>query len=83
MIKAYILIICEPANKYRIANSLKKIDNVINVDIINGAYDLILEIMVKTMEDLREKFQNDIKNIDGSISTLTLVTSEDYEKPYK
>jgi hypothetical protein len=26
---------------------------------------------------LREKFQNDIKNIDGSISTLTLVTSED------
>ena len=77
MIKAYILIICDPTNKYKIANSLKNIENVVNVDIINGAYDLILEVMVKKIDDLKEKFQKDIKNIDGSISTLTLLTSED------
>ncbi|MDR4512481.1 MAG: Lrp/AsnC ligand binding domain-containing protein [Nitrososphaeraceae archaeon] len=76
MIKAYILIICEPGHKYEIAKHLKKIENVVNVDIVNGAYDLILEALFETMEDMRERFQNEIKQIDRLMSTLTLVASE-------
>ena len=76
MIRAYILIICEPGHKYEIANNLKKIENVVNVDIVNGAYDLILEALFETMEDMREGFQNEIRQIDRLMSTLTLVASE-------
>ncbi|MFB5600328.1 MAG: Lrp/AsnC ligand binding domain-containing protein [Nitrososphaeraceae archaeon] len=76
MIRAYILIICEPGYKYQIANNLKKIENVVNVDIVNGAYDLILEVLFDTMDDMKERFQNEIKQIDKLMSTLTLVASE-------
>ncbi|MDX1372128.1 MAG: Lrp/AsnC ligand binding domain-containing protein, partial [Nitrososphaeraceae archaeon] len=61
---------------YEIANNLKKIENVVNVDIVNGAYDLILEALFETMEDMRERFQNEIRQIDRLMSTLTLVASE-------
>lgn len=76
MIRAYILIICEPGYKYQIANNLKKIENVVNVDIVNGAYDLILEVLFDTMDDMKERFQNEIKQIDKLMSTLTLIASD-------
>lgn len=76
MIRAYILIICEPGYKYQIANKLKKIENVVNVDIVNGAYDLIIEVLFDTMDDMKERFQKEIKQIDKLMSTLTLVASE-------
>ena len=52
-------------------------DNVVNVDIINGPYDLVVEIIFDTMEDLKEKIQNNIQNIDKLMSTLTLIRSDD------
>jgi len=52
-------------------------DNVVNVDIINGPYDLVVEIIFDTMEDLKEKVQHHINNIDRLMSTLTLIRSED------
>jgi DNA-binding Lrp family transcriptional regulator len=52
-------------------------DNVVNVDIINGPYDLVVEIIFDTMDDLKEKIQNNIQSIDKLMSTLTLILSED------
>jgi DNA-binding Lrp family transcriptional regulator len=52
-------------------------DYVVNVDIINGPYDLVVEIIFDTMDNLKEKIQNDIQNIDRLMSTLTLIQSED------
>ena len=44
-------------------------DNVVNVDILCGPYDIIVEIIFETMEDLRGKLQKEIKNIDSLMST--------------
>jgi DNA-binding Lrp family transcriptional regulator len=77
MLRAYLLIICDPESRFQIANILEKMDNVVNVDIINGPYDLIVEIIFDTMDDLKEKVQHDINNIDRLMSTLTLIRSED------
>ena len=77
MLRAYLLIICDPEYRFQIANILEKMDNVINVDIINGPYDLIVEIIFDTMDDLKEKIQNNIQSIDKLMSTLTLILSED------
>ena len=77
MLRAYILIICNPEVRYEIANIIEKLDNVVNVDIINGPYDLVVEIIFDTMDDLKAKIQHDINNIDRLMSTLTLIRSED------
>ena len=77
MLRAYLLIICNPEVRYEIANIIEKLDNVVNVDIINGPYDLVVEIIFDTMDDLKEKIQNNIQNIDKLMSTLTLILSDD------
>ena len=77
MLRAYILIICNPEVRYEIANIIEKLDNVVNVDIINGPYDLVVEIIFDTMDALKAKIQHDINNIDRLMSTLTLIRSED------
>ena len=77
MLRAYLLIICDPEFRFQLANILEKMDNVVNVDIINGPYDLIVEIIFDTMDELKEKIQNNIQSIDKLMSTLTLILSED------
>lgn len=77
MLRAYLLIICDPQYRFQIANILEKMDNVVNVDVINGPYDLVVEIIFDTMDDLKEKVQHEINNIDRLMSTLTLIRSED------
>ena len=77
LLRAYLLIICNPEVRYEIANIIEKLDNVVNVDIINGPYDLVVEIIFDTMNDLKENIQNNIQSIDKLMSTLTLILSED------
>ena len=77
MLRGYLLIICDPEYRFQIANILEKMDNVVNVEVINGPYDLVVEIIFDTMDDLKEKIQNNIQNIDKLMSTLTLILSDD------
>jgi hypothetical protein len=37
----------------------------------------VVEIIFDTMEDLKEKIQNNIQDIDNLMSTLTLILSDD------
>ena len=38
MLRAYLLIICDPEYRFS-SHSLEKMENVVNVDVINGPYD--------------------------------------------
>jgi DNA-binding Lrp family transcriptional regulator len=76
MLRAYLLIICNLESKYEIANYFAKLDNVVNVDIICGPYDVVVEIIFETMADLKEKVEKNITDIDNSMSTLTLIRSD-------
>ena len=77
MLRAYLLLICDPEYRFHIANILEKMDNVVNVEVVNGPYDLVVEIIFDTVVDLKEKIQNNIQNIDKLMSTLTLILSDD------
>ena len=77
MISAYLLLICDPEYRFQIANILEKMDNVVNVEVVNGPYDLVVEIIFDTVVDLKEKIQNNIQSIDKLMSTLTLIISDD------
>ena len=45
--------------------------------LLMDTYDLVVEIIFDTMDDLKAKIQHDINNIDRLMSTLTLIRSED------
>ena len=77
MIRVYLLIVCNPENKYEIYNIFTKLNNVVNVDILSGPYDIIVEIVFETMDDLRGTLEKEIKNIDSLMSILTLIGAED------
>jgi DNA-binding Lrp family transcriptional regulator len=77
MLRAYLLIICNLENKYKLANYFAKLNDVVNVDITCGPYDIVVEIIFETMDDLKEKVEKNITNMDNSMSTLTLIQSED------
>ena len=77
MLQAYLLIICNSESKYEIAKYFEKLDNVVNVDITCRHYDIVVEIIFETIDNLREKVERNITNIDNSVSTLTLIRSED------
>ncbi|MFB5600493.1 MAG: Lrp/AsnC ligand binding domain-containing protein [Nitrososphaeraceae archaeon] len=77
MLRVYLLINCNPEIKYEIVNYFEKLYNVINVDITSGPYDIVVELIFETMEDLKEKLQKKIMNLDKTASTLTLIRSED------
>jgi hypothetical protein len=53
------------------------LDNVVNVDITCGPYDVVVEIIFETMDYLKEKVEKNITYIDNSMSTLTLIRSGD------
>ena len=76
MLRAYLLIICNLESKYKLANYFAKLNDVVNVDITCGPYDIVVEIIFETMDDLKEKVEKNITNIDNSMSTLTLIQSE-------
>jgi Lrp/AsnC ligand binding domain len=77
MLKAYILLITNLENKYKIADYFAKLDNVVNVDMLCGPYDIVVEIILKTNDDLKERIEKNLTNIDNSMSTLTLIQSGD------
>ena len=77
MIRVYLLIVCNPENKYEIYNIFTKLNNVVNVDILSGPYDIIVETIFETMDDLRGTLEKEIKNLDSLMSTLTLIGAED------
>lgn len=52
-------------------------DRVVNVDITCGPYDIVVEIIFETMDELKEKVEKNITYIDNSMSTLTLIRSDD------
>ncbi len=57
MLRAYLLIICNLESRYEIANYFANLDNVVNVDITCGLYDVVVEIIFETMDYLKEKVE--------------------------
>ena len=73
MPKAYILINCQTGYEKQVAISIKSIDNIITCNIVYGVYDLIVEIMFDTTNQLQDIIQKKIRNVSRIQSTMTLI----------
>ena len=73
MVNAIILIKAEPKKINELAQSLVKTQNVSEVYSVGGRFDLVAVIRAKSNDDLSETVTSHILDMDGILSTETLI----------
>jgi DNA-binding Lrp family transcriptional regulator len=52
MINAYILISLETGNSKEVIKEMRKIEHIEKISIVAGEYDIVVRVLVKTLEEL-------------------------------
>lgn len=76
MKKAYVLINCNLGSESDILQVLRKIKSVKEAHGTFGAYDIIVEIVAETNDELREEITWKIRKLPYVLATLTLTGIE-------
>ena len=76
MSQAFVLINCELGSEEKIIEELKTLSDVKSAQGTFGAYDIIVEIESKSVEQIRETITWKIRKIEKIRSTLTLTKVE-------
>jgi DNA-binding Lrp family transcriptional regulator len=76
MPSAFILINCDFKSVEEVIGELRKISEVIQVNPVEGVYDIVSRVEAKNEEELR-KIVLRIRYFDNVISTLTMIISRD------
>jgi DNA-binding Lrp family transcriptional regulator len=73
MPKAFVLFNVEPGSEEEVKKCLNEMDGVKKVYVSYGVYDLIVEVEMASMEQLKELVTHRIRRIGNIKSTLTLM----------
>jgi DNA-binding Lrp family transcriptional regulator len=73
---AYILINYEIGTEDRILNRLKNLPGVVEVNELNGIYDIIVKISSDNLDNIKETIIKHIRTIKTIRSTMTLIVTE-------
>lgn len=74
--QAYILINTKYGREKEVAHELMELEQVENVHILYGQYDLITKVSALTMDDLEKFILNNIRSMRDIESTQTLIVSD-------
>ena len=75
---AYVLVLCDYSYPdYEIMSQLSKLPCVVEVNKVEGPYDIIAKLSDDNMDAIKETIGKHMTRINGIQSTLTLI-SEDY-----
>jgi len=66
-----------PTSEDMVCNELKKIDEVEEIHIVTGPWDIIAKVRVRNVESIGELILNRIRPIEGVTNTITLVSVND------
>ncbi len=72
MEKAYILISCEIGTEHDLISQLKKIDEIKNVMITYGDYDIVIEAITESTQKMDELITSKIRKLEKIRTTITL-----------
>ena len=72
MLKAYLLIVCEVGLEKNVEEIIRKVENVTNVDVVYGEYDIIVTVEVNDIKQL-DNVVTQIRRIKGVLRTMTLL----------
>jgi len=72
MEKAYILLSCEIGKEHEVSSQLSHIDEIKNVMITYGAYDIVLEAETSNSTQMDNLITSKIRKLEKIRSTITL-----------
>ena len=72
MAKAFILLSQEPGTP-PIINEIRRIPEAVETFPVYGVYDLIVKVETKTMRELKDIVNYQIRRIEGITATLTMI----------
>ena len=72
MVDMYVLVNCDLGRTEEIASEVRKINQVQEIHMINGVYDIILKMSGPSTKDLEYVYFK-IRHIHGILSTSTLI----------
>jgi len=73
---AFVLINADLGAEEQLVKELKGIENVIEVYVVYGVYDVICKVKSDTMEKVKETITWKIRRLDRVRSTLTMIVVE-------
>ena len=74
MIKAFVLIVVDPAKTMDVYNNLNAVDGISEVYQVMGPYDIVAVVEVANLTDVPAVISKHIRAVDGIESTTTCVT---------
>ncbi|MDG6935047.1 MAG: Lrp/AsnC ligand binding domain-containing protein [Nitrososphaerota archaeon] len=77
MAKAFVLINADLGAEDELVSELKKIQNVTEVYVVYGVYDLIAKVESDDMEKVKETITWHIRRLEKVRSTLTMIVVEE------
>ncbi len=72
MVDMYVLVVCDLLHTAEIISKLRTLDGVEEVHMLNGVYDILVNISATSLEGLEHVYSK-IRQIPGIRTTLTLV----------
>ncbi len=73
---SYVMITCESGCESLVAEELRGITGIKEIECTTGNYDVIAKIEVESVESLREIIAFKIRKVRGVLSTTTLMCTE-------
>ena len=73
-VKAFVLIVVDPAKTIDVFNKLNAVDGISEVYQVMGPYDIVAVVDVANLSDVPSVISRHIRAVDGIESTTTCVT---------
>ncbi len=77
MVKAYVLVAVEGVDVNRVAREMTGIDEIENLHLIYGEYDIMVIVKTKTLIDLKDLALEKIGKVKGVVKTSTLIVADE------
>lgn len=77
MVKAYVLVAIEGVDPSKVAKEMTDLDEVDNVHLIYGEYDIIAVVKAKNLIDLKDLALEKLGRVRGVVKTSTLIVADE------
>lgn len=78
MIKAYVLFKVNSGSEKTVCKKIAELDNVLDVSVIYGEYDIIARVGVRNLDQLNS-FLDNVRSIPSVILTSTMIVAQEYK----
>jgi len=74
--KGYILINVNPGANKRVAEQLRKLDEVVEAHMTFGPYDVVAVVQFKDLKHMGDLLDHEVQSVPGVVDTLTCLATE-------